>query len=179
MSKVCLYRHYGKQPYPGTSCIPSLTFRKGNSFHKQVVYPNVVQHKGEDNGFTKEAKGIQTESFPEKFDEGTQCEEERVVVHTRGIQTSPNSSIGKKTQHPVQNLPPAVTPLMQSTAPQLTDAVTLIASTAAAAAVAASASLHNNDKHSKVCLLKQLYLYDINFHFVVVARYLFSYSIVS
>lgn len=156
--------------------MPSLIFRKGNGFHKHVVYPNVLQHKGEGKAFlTKEAKGIQTENFPEKFDEGTQCEEKTVVVHTQGIQTSP-SSIAEKKQHPVQ---PAVAPLMQSTTPQLTEVVTLIASTAAAAAVAASASLHNNDKHSKVCLLKQLYLYDINFQFVVVAHYLFSYSIVS
>ena len=144
--------------------MPSLTFRKGSSSHKHVVYPNVLQHKGEDKAFTKEAKeakGIQTD-FPEKFDEGTQCEEDKVIVHTRGIQTSPNSSMAKK-QHPVQNLPPpavaTTTPLTQSITPQLTDAVTLIASTAAAAAVAASASLHSNDKHPKVCLLKQLYLY--------------------
>ena len=166
-----------------------MTFRKGNSFHKHgiVVYPNVLQHKDEDKVFsiTKEAKGIQTESFPLKFDEGTQCEEEKAVVHTQGIQTSPSSSTTtKKKQHPVQNLPPpAVTttavPLIQTTTPQLTDTVSLIASTAAAAAVAASASLHNNDKYSKVCLLKQLYLYDTNFQFVVVSHYLFSYSIVS
>ena len=146
--------------------MPSLICRKGNSFHKHgiVVYPNVLQQKEEDKVFL--AKGMQTENFPEKFDEGTQCEEEKVVVHTRGIQTSPSGGGTKKKQHPVQNrqnLPPvvattAVTPLTQTTTPQLTDTVTLIASTAAAAAVAASASLHNNDKHSKVCLLKQLYL---------------------
>lgn len=113
-------------------------------------------------------KGIQTDSLPVKFDEGTQCEEERVDVYTQGVQTSPSGGTGLKNhvkercpvqgQHPLQALSLPVTTTLTTT-PQLssTDAVTLIVSTAAAAAVAASASLHDNDKHAKVCLLKQSY----------------------
>lgn len=134
------------------------------------MYPNVLQHKEEDKVLsTKEAKGIQTESFSMKFDEGTQCGE-KVVMHTRAIQTSPSSrtEFGNpdKKQCPVQNqhhplqltATTTLTSLMDTVTPRLSsnDAVTLIASTAAAAAVAASASLHNNNKHTKVCLLKQL-----------------------
>ena len=133
-----------------------VTRRKGTSLkHGIVVYPNVLQHK-EKALLTKEAKEMQTENFSTRVDEGTQCEEEKVAVRAQGIQTSPRSSDVKKKQYPFQSEPVAIT--QATTTPQLSDAVTLIASTAAAAAVAASASLHNNDKRTKVCLLKHLHL---------------------
>ena len=131
-----------------------VTRRKGTGCkHGIVVYPNVLQHK-EKALLMKEAKEMQAENFSTRVDEGTQCEEEKVVVRAQGIQTSPRGSDIKN--NPIQSEAPAIT--QAATTPQLSDAVTLIASTAAAAAVAASASLHNNDKRTKVCLLKHLHL---------------------
>lgn len=154
----------------------------GTKFHKPsvVVYPSMLQHKvKEDRTFlTKETKGVQTENVSVKFDEGTQCEEEKVIAHARGVQTSPGTSTEFwnpvknqflfQNQCSLQSLPlPTTTAtlatLIHTTTPQLSssDTVTLIASTAAAAAVAASASLHGNNKNSKVCLLKHLYSLNI------------------
>jgi len=145
--------------------MPSL-LRKGTHFQYKptiVVYPNVIQsERDETTLLTKESKGIQTEILSMKFDEGTQCDDEKVIVRTQGIQTSPGASGGTDSenlikQHLVQSLASTTTtvttPPIQATSRQLsTDAVTLIASTAAAAAVAASTSLHNNNKCTQVCL---------------------------
>lgn len=165
--------------------LPRKLSKGAHSWHKHaiVVYPDVIQHEQDEPLLTKEAKGIQTENFSMKFDEGTQCEDEKVIVHTQGVQTSPGTSSDIDSgnsikRHPVQSLPfttttmTVTTPLMQTTSSQFsTDAVTLIVSTAAAAAVAASTSLHNNDKYTKVCMLEKLRLsctliFDL-FYFII------------
>ena len=164
-----------------------LSLRKGTNLSKQgiVVYPNVIQYKEEKTFLRSKAKGVQTETVSVKFDEGTQCEEEKVVTHARGVQTSPAGSSSEfgnpvkkrcplQNQHPLQCLAStATTTLMHTTTSQLSssDTVTLIASTAAAAAIAASASLHNNTtKHSKVrCLFTSCIQFIFSYlkHFIV------------
>lgn len=176
----------GRQPTE--VCLASfLCHRKGTNFSKQgiVVYPNVIQYKDEKTFLGSEAKAVQTETVSVKFDEGTQCDEEKVITHARGVQTSPagsSSDFGNpvkkrsplQNQHPLQCLAStAPTTLMHTTTPQLpsNDTVTLIASTAAAAAIAASASLHNStNKHAKVrCLFTSCihYIFSYFKHFIV------------
>lgn len=178
----------GRQPTKVCSA-SFLYLRKGTNFSKQgiVVYPNVIQYKEERTFLRSEAKGVQTETVSVKFDEGTQCEEENVVTHARGVQTSPagtssGSDFGNpvkkrcplQNQHPLQCLAStATTTLMHTTTSQLSssDTMTLIASTAAAAAIAASASLHNNNtKHAKVrCLFISCIQFIFSYlkHFIV------------